>query len=234
MREHRHGGIPEIEDVTVAVRVGEVGPRIRAQPHGVSPLVERGGLHHAEELFAAAELAVFGRPQDVDPPVVPVDHRAQVREHPLAGLEAIAVAVAKAPRHQLAAERYRDAVEHVVVQAGGIDRERIDLPVVHVVVGRRESEVRVESADDPERSANPEVPVEVEAAWDDGVSLPVARVPRQVRTAQQNRRPGGGAARRECPRARARFEGIAVGRGIVALKDLAGEQAFETAEDLAR
>ncbi len=147
--------------------------------------------------------------EHVDPAVGPVEDGAEGGEEELAGLPSHAIAVGELHRDHLAAEGQRCAIQEIVVGAGRVRRQGVDLVQVRVVVRRRPPQALVEPADDPERAAEPEVTVEVDDAGHRDVGLVVAGVPGEVRVPDQDRvtrlRPRGGQGPRVRPHVRVRL-----------------------------
>ena len=77
--------------------------------------------------------------------------------------------------------------------------ERVDLVKILGVVRSREPEILVESADDGERAADPEVAVEIDDALHGHMRFVIPRGPLQMRITKQYRLPRLSPARCECP-----------------------------------
>ncbi len=186
MWQRRQRPVPDVEDVPRSVRIGEVGARPRPHRHRGLPLGEGLGVHHPEELLAAAVLSGARRFEDERLTTGALHHRPERRGPAPTGFRRESGPVPILDRHVDGFERHRAVIDQDVVDQSRRERHRVELVRIHVVVGRGPAEVPIEAADHAERTPDPEVAVEVEATRHHDVRLVVPGGPRQVRIAKQD------------------------------------------------
>ena len=192
--------VPRVQDVPVHVRVGVV--RRHRQPASERPaeLAKRSRVEQLEESFVLPPPFQVDRPEDEQSIGRAEDDRSERRLFVLALLDGkAAVRLLHLDGHEPPLDAALASVVDEDVRPSGRKGQRVDVLEVGRVVRLHVPEPIVEPCAQ-DRDADERGPVEIDAAWQGDVRLPIERRPAEMRVAEEDGTAGRRSSRPTAPR----------------------------------